>query len=233
MSNIFKSTFYFTCLYVFIFLIDAYIKVVYPLSVFRYLTKAALIGTLLYYFLVNNNESSTKNKNLITYALFSFMLGDALITASSLSWYYLIVGVVFFGIAKVLYSIRFSNKKDFNILKLIPFLLFCFSYMYVIMIMVYSSLGIYFIPVLLYLFIVMITAQFAYLRQYEVNRSSYFLVLIGVIFSMFSDSITLLKEFYDESIAYNQYSIMLFYALSQYFIIIGIVKEEIVNYNKE
>jgi len=229
MKSLFNNISRFTCLYVFIFIIDSFVKVFYPFSVLRYITKASLIGVLLYYFILNNNETSKKNVKLIVYALCVFLVGDALITASNISRYFLVFGVVLFGLGKILYSIRFSNKKDFNILKLMPFLLFCFSYMCLVMMLVYDTLGSYFIPVLVYLFIVMLTAQFAYLRRYEVNKISYMLVLIGVIFSMFSDSITILKEFYDDNIAYNQYTIMLFYGLSQYFIIVGITKERIVN----
>ena len=91
--------------------------------------------------------------------------------------------------------------------------------------LVYSNLGDYFLPALLYLFIVMLVAQFAYLRKKEVNKESYWFVLIGIILSMFSDSITILKEFYSMDIAYNHITIMLFYGMSQYFIVIGILKE--------
>lgn len=229
MKLIFNNTYYFTYLYIAIFLIDSFVKVVYPSSLFRYLTKALLIIVLLYYFILNKPKSNSRNNKLMIYAIYGFLVGDAFITASRISSYFLAPGVVCFAFSKILYSIRFSNKKDFNIIKLLPFLLFCFSYMCLVMVVIFNSLGNYFIPVLLYLFIVMLTAQFAYLRRYEVNKRSYILVLIGVIFSMFSDSITLLKEFYDYNIAYNQYTIMLFYALSQYFIIIGITKEKIVN----
>lgn len=232
MKPLFNNTLYFSALYALLFIIDSFVKVVFPASVFRYVTKATLIIALLYYFLLNNKENNESNVKLIVFAICGFLIGDALITASVNSRHFLVLGVIFFGIGKILYSIRFSNTKDFNILKLMPFLLFCFSYMTIVMLLVYDTLGNYFIPVLLYLFIVMLTAQFAYLRRYEVNKKSYILVLIGVIFSMFSDSITILKEFYDQSIAYNQYTIMLFYALSQYFIIVGVAKEKIVNYSK-
>ena len=71
----------------------------------------------------------------------------------------------------------------------------------------------------------MMLAQFAYLRKNEVNKTSYWLVLIDVLFSMFSDSINILKVFYNDEIAYNNISIILFYGVSQYLIILGIVTE--------
>ncbi|WGD34926.1 lysoplasmalogenase [Olleya sp. YS] len=225
MKSIFKNLTYFTLFYFFLFAVDAYVKVFFLHSLLRYITKGALIIALLYYFILNNNDTSQRNIRLIVLAICSFLIGDELIIAGNINRYFFVLGVIFFGIGKILYSIRFSHKKDFNTLKLLPFLLFCFSYMSVVMMIIYDNLNSYFIPVLIYLFIVMLTAQFAFLRRSEVNNISYFLVLIGVVFSMFSDSITLLKEFYSETIAYNQYTIMLFYALSQYFIVIGLVKE--------
>lgn len=93
------------------------------------------------------------------------------------------------------------------------------------MMLVYNNLGQYFLVLLIYLFVVMMLAQFAYLTRNEVNKTSYWLVLIGVLFSMFSDSINILKVFYNDEIAYNNISIMLFYGVSQYLIILGIVTE--------
>lgn len=162
---------------------------------------------------------------MVVAALGCFIIGDLfLIKMESKPLF--ILGVFFFAIAKVLYSVRFSNQSDFKIYQLLPFLLFCFAYMCSVMLLVYDNLGDYFLPTLVYLFIVMIVAQFAYLRRYEVNKTSYWLVLIGIMFSMFSDSITLLKEFYNHNIAYHQITIMLFYGLSQYFIVVGIIKEK-------
>ena len=90
---------------------------------------------------------------------------------------------------------------------------------------IYSKLGLYFIPTLIYLFVVLLLGQIAYLRKNEVNNLSYYLVLIGVLFSMLSDSIAFLKSFYDSSFFYHKYTIMLFYSLSQYLIVLGILKE--------
>lgn len=228
MIPLFKNTFYFTCFYLFICCIDTALKLTYPISFFRFVTKASLIVVLMAYYVINNKDTKKRNRTLVLTSLSLFLVGDAFIKAEVYANEYLVLGVISFCVAKVLLGVRFSNTKDFNILKLIPFLMFCFVYMYIIVAMVYESLGYYFIPVLFYLFVVMLTAQFAYLRRYEVNKTSYLLVLIGVIFSMFSDSITLLKVFYDSEIAYNEYSIMFFYTLSQYFIVVGLVKEEVV-----
>lgn len=224
MKTIFNNLWYFTIVFFLSFILDTIVKIYLEPIPFRYFSKTFLIVILLVYFLKNHNETSKKKVVVVIAALSFFIMGDLFLIGTE-SKNVFAIGVCFFAIAKVMYAIRFSNQSDFKILKLLPFLLFCFGYMSFVMLFVYKNLGVYFMPALLYLFIVMIVAQFAYIRKNEVNKISYWLVLIGVILSMFSDSITLLKEFYDPDIAYHQITIMLFYGLSQYFIIIGIVKE--------
>jgi uncharacterized membrane protein YhhN len=225
MTLLFKNLLYFSIVYFAVFIIDSYVKINIIAFPYRYISKALLIFLLVIFFLFNRSEEELNKKPIVTLALLSFMVGDVFFTGVD-SNIVLIIGATFFAIGKVLYAIRFANKRDFNILKLIPFLLFCFIYMCCLMMIIYDNLGHYFLPLLLFLFVVMIQAQFAYLRKNEVNRLSYWLVLIGVILSMFSDSLTILKQFYDNEIAYNNITIMLFYGLSQYFIVIGIIKEK-------
>ncbi|WP_299887584.1 lysoplasmalogenase [uncultured Lacinutrix sp.] len=226
MNSLFKNLLYFTLLYFAIFVLDTVVKVNLTPTRLRYITKSSLIVLLLIFYVVNQNEESRTKVYLVVTAICCFIIGDFFIINGE-NKTLLTTGVIFFAIAKILYSVRFSNNNDFNILKLIPFLLFCFTYMSVVMLFIYDNLGDYFLPVLLYLFIVMLTAQFAYLRKNAVNNSSYWFVLIGIILSMFSDSINLLKEFYNFDIAYNNYTIMFFYGASQYFILVGLVKENV------
>jgi hypothetical protein len=89
----------------------------------------------------------------------------------------------------------------------------------------YDYLNEFFIPVIVYLFAILLVAQFAFLRKGVVNNASYKLVMLGIVFSIISDTIAILESFYDSDIAYNKITLMLFYGLSQYFIVIGILKE--------
>ena len=83
----------------------------------------------------------------------------------------------------------------------------------------------YYIISLLYLFTALTTLIFAILRKPAVNKKSYYLVIGGVLISILSDSITGLKSFYYSGIAYEEITIMLFYGISQYLIISGLVNE--------
>ncbi len=131
----------------------------------------------------------------------------------------------FFVLGKLFYALRFSNQKDFKLYMLLPFLVISFGYMVFIMDLIYDKLGDFFIPVMVYLFACLIVALFAFLRKGEVNIKSYILVIIGIGFTILSDTISVLQEFYQSDIAYHKITIMLFYGISQYFIVLGVVRE--------
>ncbi|WGD34967.1 lysoplasmalogenase [Olleya sp. YS] len=226
MKILFKKTFYFSVLYFLLYLIDSYFKNNEHLITYRYISKTLLSISLLVFYVINTNQNHNLKKQLVIGALCCFIVGDIFfITGNSGNSLHFVIAALLFIIAKVCYSIRFLNNEDFDISKLAPFLLFCFLYMSIIMYIVYNNLGDFFIPLLLYLFVVMMLMQFAYLRKSEVNTKSFWLVIIGVVLSMVADSINILKMFYDSSIAYNKITVMLFYGLSQFLIVLGILNE--------
>jgi len=226
MKLIFKNISKFSLLYLVLYLVDSFLKNNQELSSYRYISKTLLSFSLLIFYLLNNTQEDSGKKKLIITALCCFAVGDLFFIAGNRgNMIHFLVAAFLFIIAKVCYSVRFFNNKDFKITKLIPFLLFCFCYMSIIMTLVYNQLDIFFIPLLLYLFVVMMLMQFAYLRKNEVNSESFWFVIFGVIASMIADSLDILKMFYDPEIAFNKITIMFFYCLSQYLIILGVLKE--------
>ncbi|MEL0643403.1 lysoplasmalogenase family protein [Olleya sp. Ti.3.14] len=226
MSFIFKNTLRFTILYLFLYVLDSFFKNNEALYSYRYFTKLALGITLLVFYLFKTKQKDISKKRLVIYALSLFIIGDVFfITGNSGEMTHFVFAAFLFIGAKICYSIRFLNSKDFKISKLIPFLILGFAYMTIITDLVYNNLGHYFFPFLIYLFVVLLLMQFAYLRKSEVNGLSFWLVLFGVFFSMIADSINILKIFYDPLIAYNKITVMFFYCLSQYMIILGVLKE--------
>ncbi|WP_397363133.1 lysoplasmalogenase family protein [Olleya sp. R77988] len=226
MKIIFKNTLVFSIVYILLYLLDSFFKNSETLFSCRYISKTLLSLSLLAYYLINTKQKDKHKKRLVVVALCCFILGDVFfITGNNGNVLHFIFASSLFIAAKVCYSLRFLNNEDFKITKLIPFLLFCFLYMSIIMTIVYNNLGSFFIPLLLYLFVVMLLMQFAYLRKSEVNNKSFWLVIIGVVFSMVADNIDILKMFYDPSIAYNKITVMFFHGLSQYLIIMGVLEE--------
>ena len=226
MKFIFKNILRFSILYIALYIIDAFFKNNEALYIYRYISKTVLGLSLLLFYLFNTNQKDFKKKRLVIAALCLFVIGDfVFITGNYGNMMHFVAAAIFFIFAKICYSVRFLNNEDFNISKLIPFLLFCFAYMSIIMYLVYTNLGKYFIPLLLYLFVAMLLLQFAYLRRTEVNANSFWLVMIGVVAFMIADSINILKIFYNPLIAYNKITVMFFYCLAQYLIVLGILKE--------
>ncbi len=189
------------------------------------ITKPWFLIFLIIFYINHAANRKAKDFKLILLALVAFWLGDmALIFVENTIFFNL--GILFFIFGKLLYGIRFSNTKDFQIQKIFPFLLLCFFYIVFMMNFLHLSLGDYFFPVLLYLFLSMIVGLFAFLRQYEVDKRSFLLVFIGVLCSFVSDSVSILEAFYHQILITKFNIVMLFYAISQYLIVMGIVLEK-------
>ncbi len=224
MRDFFRNTSLFSVLFFSILFTDIWIKLYSEVSVYRFITKGGIIMSLLAYYLINNKERVALKRTFVIGALLCFWVGDIFLLLDKYPFCFSIGGFCFI-LGKMFYVFRFSNKKDFSLLKILPFLIVFFFYMVGILALIYKNLENTFYLALLYFFIALTTIIFAYLRKGEVNTLSYYWVLIGMMFSVLSDSITALKTFYDKNIAYHLITIMLFYGLSQYFIVSGIVKE--------
>ena len=234
MKSIFTNIYKFSIVFFLILVIDIYMKLNFNFFPYRYISKSLIVLTMIGYYLFNHKENSQLQFRFMLAALCFFLLGDVLLILYEYTIIY-IIGIFCFILGKTFYVFRFTNQRDFKILHLLPFLLLCFLYMSLLLNLTYDSLGAFFYPVLIYLFIAMIVVLFAILRRGAVILKSYYLVLAGVMFSALSDSITILQSFYDPNLPFHEVSIMLFYGISQYLIVRGIVEEtnaplNVVNY---
>ncbi|NMH86683.1 lysoplasmalogenase family protein [Flavivirga algicola] len=221
---LFKNIYLFSTLFFSVLFIDILVKLNPDILICRFFSKSLVTTLLLVYYLVNNKEHFKRKRIFVICALLSFLAGDVFLILHTQTICF-IIGTFCFILGKVFYVFRFSNKRDFSLIKLSPFLAFCFVYLVGFLISIYNNLNSYFLLILLYLFIAVTTIAFAYLRKGEVNSASYSWVLTGIVFSVLSDNITGLRLFYDNDFAYHSITIMLFYGLSQYFIVLGIIKE--------
>jgi len=223
MLLIFKNKTYFTFLFSLILMLDIYVKSNLEAVPYRLFSKPLVMLSLIFFYLINNNEGSKKKFKFMLTALIAFLIGDLFLIFENTYLY--ISGLLFFIIAKLNYVARFSNQRDFNLVKLVPFLIACFFYMAFIMFFVLNNLKSFFIPAMLYLFATMIVALFAILRKGAVSKRSFNLVMVGIFLGIICDSISLFQSFYDENFFYHKITVMLTYGLSQYFIISGILVE--------
>ncbi|OIQ22921.1 lysoplasmalogenase [Lacinutrix sp. MedPE-SW] len=223
--KIFKNKVYFTILFLTILFIDIFIKTNVEDLSYRYFSKSLVIISLFLFYCINKFGSLNAFKfNTIVISLVFFLIGDLLII-NHLNPVFFTSAMILFVIGKIMYCINFSNNRDFNLTRLLPFCLFSFILMVSVLILVIDNLGDYFLPVLLYFFITLLMFLFAYLRKSDVNAKSYYQVFLGMFIFLLSETIFLIKTFYIP-IPYNQTLIMLTYGLAQYFIIIGLVNEQ-------
>ncbi|MBU2938889.1 lysoplasmalogenase [Lacinutrix sp. C3R15] len=227
---IFKNKLFFSILYFAILLIDIVVKLNFDKIPFRLFTKPLVVVSLICFYLINNNEKSKKKYFFMIFALSFFLLGDIFLIFSEFSILFSL-GMLGFVLGKLFYAFRFSNHNDFNLTRLIPIIIFCFIYIFILLNIIYDNLDIYFFPVLIYLFVAMLVLQFAYLRKSGVDKKSYLIVGIGVLFSVFADTIAVLDHFYRNGIFFEKITLMLFYSISQFLIVMGILEEKIITDN--
>lgn len=224
MKFLFSNVTYFSIAYFACLAMDIWVKINLEAVPYRYISKTLVILLLLVFFMKNHGDSTLKHFRFMVIALCCFMIGDWLLIEPDDTVLFA-SGMMFFILGKLFYAFRFSNQRDFELGRLLPFLLVCFIYILGLMNLIYDNLNDLFFPVLIYFFASIIVLQLAFLRKNDVNRLSYYLVFIGMIVSMLSDSITALKTFYMPNFAYEKITIMLFYGISQYLIVLGITKE--------
>lgn len=228
-ADIFKSRGVFSLVFLIILIIDIIVKNTLDVSVYRFISKISLPVLLISFYILNQKEAFKIKKYFMITALSFFLIGDIFFILYEVELYY-ILGIIFFSLGKVFYVFKFSNQKEFKLGKLLPVVFFCFTFMFIMLYLINDNLNNYFFPTLVYLFTVTMFVIFAFLRRGLVNNTSFFLVLIGVFLSLIADSIAALSSFYSSSaIPYQESTVMLFYGVSQLFIVLGVLKETACN----
>lgn len=213
----------FTYLFIVLILIELLCVSIPQLASFHYFSKPALLISLLIFFYSQSSWMSTKPRLIILSALTFSLLGDLLLMFVEQSASYFMLGLVAFLIAHIFYILIFLRNRN---PKLKPYGLTLGVILYAVLFffVVKDGLGNLFPAVLLYMMIILIMLLTAYLRKGTAKPLSYILVCIGAILFVISDSILALNKFY-KPWDFAGLFIMLTYALAQYFIVIGLLKQ--------
>jgi len=223
MIRLFKNKTYFFVLFTVILLLDIIVKICLENFPYRYISKPLVLLLLITFYLINN-KGPRKNKFLyVLLGLIVFLIGDIFVINHTNKVFF-ICSMLLFSLGKLLYCLNFSNVKEFNLSRLIPFLLFCFIFIVVIFRLVYENLGSYFIPVMSYFFISLLLALFSFLRKNATTITSYRIVFLGILFFLVSETVMVIKTFYHE-IIFQDFIVMFTYGFAQYFIITGLLLE--------
>ncbi len=214
----------FTPIFICLLFLDIYVKINLPIMPYRYVTKSLVIVSLLLFVGYNCFIKNNYKDHLLFYGLIIFYIGDFL-TVDHINNITFIVSIILFLSGKILYTLKFTHKEDFNIMRLFPFMLLCFLYVAFLYELIFHNLKIYFIPVTIYFFISLLMILFAFIRKGVVSNVSYYTVMSGVLLFILFETVLVIKTFYHD-ILYQDFLIMFCYALGQYLIVIGIMIEE-------
>jgi len=183
-----------------------------------------LILVLLFFYFQERESQSKKDQLWVFLALGTFLIGDILII-SHINPVFLWASLVSFTLGKIFFSIKFMHREDFNVLRLIPFSILLFTYIFLLVGLVYDGLGSFFTGAIISFFFTLVIFQFAFLRKSVFSLKSYYYVFIGVLFYLLSESIMAIKTF-KQDLPFQEFFIMLTYGSALYFIVMGIVFEK-------
>ncbi|MBO3100205.1 lysoplasmalogenase [Gelidibacter pelagius] len=213
----------FTTLFILLLIAELICGSAESLSTWHYFTKPSLLTVLIVYFYFNSKNLTSRTKITTLIALVFSLMGDIFLMFVDLSPNFFMLGLVSFLLAHVFYIVIFWKQRN---TKTNPVGLIAILIMYAIGLfyLLKNSLGDLLIPVIFYIVVILAMVIAAFLRRGKVSKISFFLVFLGAILFVISDSILALNKFY-MPLRFSSISIMLTYALAQYFIVMGLLKQ--------
>ena len=192
------------------------------LTIYHYITKPAIVGMLLVFFWKHSDHLDKRIRNWTVIALISSWIGDILLIFEEWHPELFMFGLIAFLIAHIFYILLFLKHRN-TTKNPLGFICLLLVYACCLFYFLKNGLNEMLIPVIIYMLVILSMSTSAFLRKENVPKLSYTLVFLGAILFMLSDSILALNKFY-KPLAYSNISIMMTYALAQYFIIIGVLK---------
>ena len=195
---------------------------VIPVSVPPLAVKALIIPILIIVFKVTVRNENTISNWLIYAALFFSWAGDVALGVTRHQETMFMLGLVCFLLTHVLYVMVFFQTPGRNLppkkflYSVIPVLLYGLVLLYIL----YDDLGEMKVPVIIYTSVILAMVAAAINRIEKVNRTSFYLVLIGAILFLSSDSMLAIDKF-SNPFPFASPLIMLTYIAGQYLIVMG------------
>lgn len=214
----------FTWLFTFLVLIELACATLPALQAAHYFTKPLIVISLLLFFL------SKKTAKFVRYTMVVALLfslgGDVLLLFTNHHSNFFIFGLLSFLLAHAVYIAMFSKQRNRNLAFWKP-LTTVLIYAIGFFLLLKNSLGNMLLPVTAYMLVIALMAVFAFTRKGNVLKSSFIWVFGGALLFMLSDSLIAFNKFYTQ-IPNSEIWIMSTYALAQYFIVMGMLKNETV-----
>ena len=211
----------FVIVFAIIVLAELFLMNIESVSSLHYFTKPLIVGSLVVYFIPNCKHLSKPTKILTLFALIFSVIGDMFLMNSDK---FFVSGLVAFLLAHVMYILVFFKKRNPN-LKPIGFVVLIALYGSILFYVLNDGLGELLIPVLVYMIVILTMASAAFWRKGSVPKQSFYLVSIGALFFIFSDSLIALDKFYIP-VPLARTGIIITYAFAQLLIVSGIIKQQ-------
>ncbi len=213
----------FVIVFAIIVLAELFLMNIESIFLLHYFTKPLIVGSLIAYFLSKGRHLDKSTKNLTLFALIFSVIGDMFLMYTDKSPNFFTSGLIAFLLAHVMYILVFIKKKNHKI-KLYGIIASLLIFGGILFYFLKDGLGNMLIPVLIYMLVILIMATMAFWRKGNVNKQSFYLVFIGALFFIFSDSLIALDKFY-MAIPFARTGIILTYAFAQLLIVSGIIKQ--------
>lgn len=191
--------------------------------------KPAIMITLgLYYLTAVEKENRS---GLLVLAILFSCLGDVLLLMVFKRESFFMYGLMAFLIAHVLYILVYRQHKyesDVDQLKGIQKIRFAFPIVLAgtgMIIVLYPVLGNMQVPVVVYTAVIIIMVLNALFRYGQTNDRSFWLVFVGAVLFMISDSLLAINKFL-QPVSSATFWIMLTYIVAQFLIVEGLIKNQ-------
>jgi len=218
-----KSVILFSIIYTLILIFELIFDNTESLKSFHYITKPLLVSSLIIFFLKQHPQHDSNTKKFVLSALIFSLLGDIFLMFTETNSLFFTGGLLAFLTAHVMYILVFLKKRN-NTKKALQFMLLLLVYAIGLFYFLKDGLGDLFIPVIIYMFVILMMVTTAFLREGSVTKNSYILVFLGAVFFITSDSLLALNKFYSP-LPLSGIWIMTTYSIAQLFIVLGLKKQ--------
>ena len=193
-----------------------------PVNINPLAVKALIIPFLILIFQISVRKDNILSNWLIFIALIFSWAGDVALGITWRQETLFIAGLIFFLLAHMFYILAFIRTPGPNLspnqffYAVIPLLLYGFILLYIL----WTDLGEMKVPVTIYTTVILAMVAAAINRIGKVNRTSYYIVLIGALLFLSSDSMLAINKF-SQPFPFASPLIMFTYVAGQYFIVRG------------
>lgn len=213
----------FTAIFSLIVILELISNQIESLSSLHIAVKPLIVISIMFFFYKQSKSFQKSIRQLMLLALFFSLMGDVLLMFVEQNPLFFICGLIAFLLAHVMYILVFiKNRKPSQ--KVLPIIVVLLIYGSGLFYVLKDGLGEMLIPVIAYMLVILTMATTAFLRKGNDSSQSYQLVFLGAVLFLISDSLLALNMFY-KPIPLASISIMVTYALAQFFIVFGILKQ--------